>query len=183
MLAIISIQLFACIFQASSTATNQTAGNLLDKTITNLQQNVHLLKQSNQQLQKEVQLLNAEVGDLRKLHGHCAPCKPIKDSAYCDCTDVEPMQDCLKFLQAGFRKNGLYIHDSHRFSEINVFCDQTSGGGGFTTILRRQDGSVSFQRSWKDYKSGFGNLLTEFWFGNENMHDLTKPSFASKKSE
>ena len=70
-----------------------------------------------------------------------------------------------------------------RFSEINVFCDQTSQGGGWTVILRRQDGSANFQRSWKEYKDGFGKLWTEFWFGNENMHDLTKPSFAPKKSE
>ncbi|XP_066920105.1 fibrinogen-like protein A [Clytia hemisphaerica] len=182
MLAIICIQLFVCIFQASSTSTNQTAGRLLDKTITNLRQNVHVLKQSTQHLQKEVQLLNSEVGYLRKLHGHCAPCKPIKDSSNCDCTDVEPMQDCLEFLQAGFRKNGLYKIHGPRFSEINVFCDQTSQGGGFTTILRRQDGSVNFQRPWKDYKFGFGKLLTGFWFGNENMHDLTKPTFAPKSS-
>uniref|UniRef100_A0A7M5VAE5 Fibrinogen C-terminal domain-containing protein n=1 Tax=Clytia hemisphaerica TaxID=252671 RepID=A0A7M5VAE5_9CNID len=182
MLAIICIQLFVCIFQASSTSTNQTAGRLLDKTITNLRQNVHVLKQSTQHLQKEVQLLNSEVGYLRKLHGHCAPCKPIKDSSNCDCTDVEPMQDCLEFLQAGFRKNGLYKIHGPRFSEINVFCDQTSQGGGFTTIMRRQDGSVNFQRPWKDYKFGFGKLLTEFWFGNENMHDLTKSTFAPKSS-
>ena len=98
-------------------------------------------------------------------------------------SDVKPIRDCLEFLQAGFIKNGLYKIHGPRFSEINVFCDQTSHGGGFTTVLRRQDGSVNFQRTWNDYKSGFGKLLTEFWFGNENMHDLTKPSFAPKKSE
>ena len=91
------------------------------------------------------------------------------------------MKDCLAFLQAGFSKNGLYKIKGPR--EIKVFCDQTSHGGGFLIVMRRQDGSVNFQRSWNDYKVGFGKLLTEFWFGNENMHDLTKPSFAPKKSE
>ena len=55
-------------------------------------------------------------------------------------------------------------------------------GGGWTVIQRRQDGSVDFQRNWNDYSNGFGHLKTEFWFGNKNIHDLTKVSAAPKKS-
>ena len=38
---------------------------------------------------------------------------------------------------------------------------------------RRQDGSVDFYRGWNDYKSGFGQLTTEFWLGNDKIHRLT----------
>ena len=38
---------------------------------------------------------------------------------------------------------------------------------------RRQDGSVDFYRGWNDYKSGFGQLTTEFWLGNDRIHRLT----------
>ena len=55
-------------------------------------------------------------------------------------------------------------------------------GGGWTVIQRRQDGTVDFQRNWNDYSNGFGHLETEFWFGNQNIHDLTKPSEAPKKA-
>ena len=55
-------------------------------------------------------------------------------------------------------------------------------GGGWTVIQRRQDGTVDFQRNWNDYSNGFGHLETEFWFGNKNIHDLTKPSEAPKKA-
>lgn len=40
-------------------------------------------------------------------------------------------------------------------------------------IQRRVDGSVSFDRSWREYKDGFGDLHSEFWLGNEHIHELS----------
>ena len=33
---------------------------------------------------------------------------------------------------------------------------------------------MDFNRSWTDYKHGFGIYPTEFWLGNDNIHELTK---------
>lgn len=42
---------------------------------------------------------------------------------------------------------------------------------------QRRDGSVDFHKDWTQYKEGFGYLspddTTEFWLGNEKIHQLT----------
>ena len=55
-------------------------------------------------------------------------------------------------------------------------------GGGWTVIQRRMDGSVNFNKNWMEYRKGFGQLESEFWFGNDNIQDLTKASIAPNKS-
>ncbi|XP_073823686.1 uncharacterized protein [Musca autumnalis] len=43
----------------------------------------------------------------------------------------------------------------------------------WTTILRRQDASVNFDRRWNEYKNGFGNPDGSFFIGLEMLHRLT----------
>lgn len=40
----------------------------------------------------------------------------------------------------------------HLLNSLQVFCDMEVSGGGWTLIQRRENGSVNFQRNWKDYK-------------------------------
>ncbi|XP_063436503.1 uncharacterized protein LOC134717934 [Mytilus trossulus] len=40
-------------------------------------------------------------------------------------------------------------------------------------IQKRFDGYLSFDRTWKEYKSGFGSASEEYWLGNDNIHQIS----------
>lgn len=71
----------------------------------------------------------------------------------------------------------------HRFSSKSRqiserLCSFDKNGSAWTVIqLRglRNDMSIpeNFNRSWADYKYGFGNLSGEFWYGNDFIHKFT----------
>jgi hypothetical protein len=48
---------------------------------------------------------------------------------------------------------------------------ETSGGGW--TVIQRRIFKSDFYRTWDQYASGFGNLETNFWLGNDNIHSIT----------
>ena len=59
-------------------------------------------------------------------------------------------------------------------SNTRAYCDTSSGGGGWTVIQRRKDGSVDFKNGdWVEYEDGFGNLYCALWIGLKSLHCLT----------
>lgn len=85
-----------------------------------------------------------------------------------------PAQDCTDYITKS-RRNGVYrVTPRPKNTTFPVFCDMASSGGGWTLIQHRFDGSTSFNRTWDEYKNGFGKLIGEFWLGNDKIHLLTK---------
>ncbi|XP_075056577.1 angiopoietin-related protein 7-like [Mixophyes fleayi] len=83
--------------------------------------------------------------------------------------------DCSNLYYDGIRTSGAYtLLPSSGGNPTEVFCDMDTEGGGWTIIQRRQDGSVNFNRTWKEYKEGFGEVDGEFWLGNEKIHKMTR---------
>ncbi|XP_074173341.1 angiopoietin-4 isoform X2 [Rhinolophus sinicus] len=93
-------------------------------------------------------------------------------------------QDCAEIQRSGANASGVYtIHVANMTEPRKVFCDLEANGGGWTLIQRRANGSVNFQRNWKDYKQGFGNPAGEHWLGNEVVHQLTSRAAYSLRVE
>ena len=81
--------------------------------------------------------------------------------------------NCAESYKSGERKNGVYTINPDGSEVIEVFCDQTTAGGGWLVFQKRLDGSVNFYRDWAEYKRGFGSLTGEFWLGLDKIHRLT----------
>ncbi|KAI6201337.1 Fibrinogen C-terminal domain-containing protein [Aphelenchoides besseyi] len=57
-----------------------------------------------------------------------------------------------------------------------LLCDFELFGGGWTKVLHREwPTQIHFNKTWAEYKVGFGNLATdrEFYLGNDRLHSLT----------
>ncbi|XP_076877727.1 uncharacterized protein fgl2b isoform X2 [Brachyhypopomus gauderio] len=101
------------------------------------------------------------------------PQTPLDTQRSPDSGRDEPPHDC-----SDLKKNmttGVYsmTRVGSKHTSFHVFCDMEASGGGWTVIQRRLDGTISFNRTWDDYKKGFGHLTGEFWLGNDKIHWLT----------
>ena len=85
-----------------------------------------------------------------------------------------PINNCCD-LSEFLVPSGIYKLKKTAFSCTNVFCNMTTNGGGWIVIQRNMQGSlISFNRNWSEYEEGFGDLHTEFWYGLQNIHYLTR---------
>lgn len=58
---------------------------------------------------------------------------------------------------------------------INVYCDLNDNLLGWTIVMKRKvDRTKFWQKSWKEYKEGFGDVNDNYWIGLENLHRLAK---------
>ncbi|XP_033639071.1 microfibril-associated glycoprotein 4-like [Asterias rubens] len=99
--------------------------------------------------------------------------KQVPKRNRCQSTKKDTFSDCQALLDAGFKEDGIYtIHPYQNDEGVKVFCDMTKHTS-WIVAQRRYNGSVNFNRSWIEYKKGFGSMDGEFWLGNEILHKLT----------
>ena len=86
-----------------------------------------------------------------------------------------PARDCLGIALTGASKSGPYvIIPEDTLGPINVYCYFDIYDTVWTVFQRRFDGSVDFERGWKDYEDGFGTPDSEYWMGLKHIHRLVK---------
>ena len=87
-------------------------------------------------------------------------------------------RDCidLKCFRVSMARDGPFtIYPKYKKRPIVLSCDQVSGAGGWAVFLRRVDGSLRFNRTWDEYRDGFGTgggENTNVWLGLERVRVL-----------
>ncbi|XP_016969200.2 angiopoietin-related protein 7 [Drosophila rhopaloa] len=87
--------------------------------------------------------------------------------------------DCYE-LDEDVRVDGVYKFLVAERNEIQRdfyerYCAFATDGPAWTVIQNRGgafDPPENFNRSWDEYRAGFGNLSRDFWFGNEFTHKI-----------
>lgn len=69
---------------------------------------------------------------------------------------------CTISSKLGFAEDIMYFYCAANCSSAPILIQQHLVGVG------------SFNRSWQDYKRGFGTPGSNYWIGNDRLHDLTR---------
>lgn len=80
------------------------------------------------------------------------------------------------YVYDGDTGDGVYLinpNGSDIGSSFPVRCDQTTDGGGWTVIQRRNTGALGFYQGRAAYIAGFGNTAAEYWLGLDRIRALT----------
>ncbi|XP_053328027.1 microfibril-associated glycoprotein 4-like [Spea bombifrons] len=81
--------------------------------------------------------------------------------------------DCQDVWERGFHVDGEYlIYLQGPRHPLPVYCDMTTNGTAWTVLQKRFNGSMDFNRDWKNYLNGFGNADGEYWLGLQNVYRL-----------
>ncbi|XP_052781875.1 microfibril-associated glycoprotein 4-like [Mya arenaria] len=105
-------------------------------------------------------------------------CILLGDETALNVGDVVQYKDCDDILKSGkYQKPGAYLVYPNSSEPITVYCDF---GLNIVThvIMQQKYGLVSFNKSYKDYDSGFGNVSEgDFWIGLQNMTKYTNAGY------
>ena len=88
-----------------------------------------------------------------------------------------PIRSCcdLRIFPPDRVPTGVYKMSMGTFATANVYCNMTTDNGGWIVIQRnRKNSQLSFNKNWREYEEGFGDLNKDFWAGLELMHTLTQ---------
>ncbi|XP_013381803.1 microfibril-associated glycoprotein 4-like [Lingula anatina] len=93
--------------------------------------------------------------------------------------------DCSDLAPAGIKVSGIY-NFTVGTCKMGAYCDMKEPGHEWLLIQKRETSiqkPLDFYEGMRSYVEGFGQLGFEFWWGLDNMYQLTNPKKNSRKYE
>lgn len=89
-----------------------------------------------------------------------------------NCLHELVFDDCCQPRYLQLTRTGVYPieYAKHGYG----YCDMTTDGGGWIVVARRSGGRRSFDKTWKQFKRGFGPIDRDFWIGLDSLFRLTR---------
>ncbi|KAJ8964127.1 hypothetical protein NQ317_018148 [Molorchus minor] len=139
-------------------------------TVSNMQDKTNESRKCLEEVDTTVkQLVKSSSVQTSKLHDHiltstwCKNSDRLKGSTRASSTSYQ------EIVQLSMDLAGIYLISPGDGEPILAHCED-----GWTTIQKRYDGSINFNRNWNEYSNGFGSVTGEHWLGNRNLNYLTK---------
>ena len=86
-------------------------------------------------------------------------------------------EDCaeIQCYNGDLKNGGPYVIYPDKYSSAYANCVADVSGGGWTVMLRRAGGQLTFRQRWREYKFGFGSFGpdSETWLGNEYVYQMS----------
>ncbi|XP_062619548.1 angiopoietin-2-like [Saccostrea cucullata] len=154
--------------------STETMTSTLQHTVETMKRQLNILTQENKKIARNYQKSILEFDQkLTSLSENVTSIHQYLKNMYWQ--DLRRDVDCEGLYNSGHRQSGVFrINPYGNESQINVYCDMKMNGGGWTAIQKRKRGAVEFNRTWSEYKEGFGDPQDSYWIGNDVIHHLTK---------
>ncbi|XP_050095218.1 fibrinogen-like protein 1 [Anopheles aquasalis] len=167
------IKLLVSVQQESQAAIaeNQDRLNQSLKLVGDLVQQIDKIQTDLSKLREEA--TNTRTADINRMQR----LERSSDEIQSKVTTIERMQQgsFRSCKEIATKTPGIYnIRPSDALPSFLAYCDQYSYGEGWMVIQSRKDGSENFNRSWNDYRNGFGKVDGEHWLGLERLYQITK---------
>lgn len=163
--------LFFCSTEASS------RGSRRRDHLASLHRQIRALEETQEEVRGDLATLQAHMKALKEVHGDLKELQTGM-AALTSLVEATLPEDCWAAKARGSTSRIVTVKPPG-LAPREVVCEQVREGGGWTMMLARtpthenSHQRENFNRTWKEYKEGFGDLQGEFWLGNEVVHALT----------
>ncbi|XP_041372488.1 uncharacterized protein LOC121385775 isoform X2 [Gigantopelta aegis] len=85
------------------------------------------------------------------------------------------VSNCSDVIEHNITTSGVFtIQPRDSGLALHAYCDIEDNKTAWLVIQRKSNGSTNFNKTWYEYRDGFGEIDSDYWLGNNDIHRITK---------